>query len=1106
MDLRALVLFLFLIGALGAATRAADAVGAAAAPAKVDPHHARNMAKGLELFKSDVRQLLISKCVDCHGGDKTRGDLDITTRESLLKGGEEGPAIVIGDAKKSYMFRLMSHAEKPFMPQKEPKLPDAALAKVEQWINLGAPYDGPLLDKGKPVAAGPMQVSERDRAFWSFQPLRRVEPPVMKDDDWSRTPVDRFIFEKLKGKSLSPNPQADPRVLIRRAYFDLIGLPPTAEEVEVFVKEWEKESSEFRVQSSELKDSQGEERGIETLKSEIRNPKSEIVSTRNSELGTRNFSRNSYSRLVDRLLASPHHGERWGRHWLDVARFGESHGFEQDYDRPHAYHYRDFVIKALNSDMPFDQFVRWQIAGDEIAPDEPLALMATGFLGAGVFPTQLTEKEFESARYDELDDMTATMGTAMLGMTIGCARCHDHKYDPIPVADYYRLASTFTTTIRSNVELELDSQATRKALEKWEKSHAPIAAQLAAYEKDQLPGRFEAWAKSNPENVLNQPAWLTLDVAAQSHGGATFTKQPDGSLLASGKSPANDKWTFTARTTQTSITAVKLEALAHPSLVKGGPGRASNGNFALSVFKVTAKPVNGEGQAAQVKLVSAKATFEQNKTSLSVAGSIDNDRVSGWAVDPQFGKDHAAVFEFESPVGHEAGTELTFEFEFNNNTHHAIGRPRLSITTRPRPVKIEGDATPQAIVELVAAVKKAGGDVNRIEAKQRAELLAFYRTIDEDWKKLDAKVKASIAAKPKAQKTMVMIAGEGVKPIPHHADGRGFPHFYKETHHLDRGDVTKKREVATQGFLQVATLAGNSSDKWLNAAPQAVKNPKLSYRRTAMANWLTDTQDGAGHLLARVIVNRLWQHHFGRGIVNTPNDFGTQGDRPSHPELLDYLATELISNGWRLKPIHKLIMTSAAYMQTSDFASDKSLADPLNTLVWRQNYRRLEAEAIRDSMLAISQQLDPAMFGPGTLNGSMKRRSIYFFIKRSQLIPIMTLFDMPEPLVSQGSRPATTIAPQALLFMNNAQVRSFATSFAKRIVPAAEKSLDDAVAQAYLIALGRKPNARETADNAAFIRGQMASYDSRKKGNSRELALADFCQVVMCLNEFVYVE
>ncbi|MFB3104994.1 MAG: DUF1549 domain-containing protein, partial [Pseudomonadales bacterium] len=331
------------------------------------------------------------------------------------------------------------------------------------------------------------------------------------------------------------------------------------------------------------------------------------------------------------MLKSSHYGEQWGRHWLDVARFGESHGFEQDYDRPHAYHYRDFVIRALNSDMPFDQFIRWQLAGDEIEPDNPLAMMATGFLGAGVFPTQLTEKEFEPARYDELDDMVNTMGTAMLGLTIGCARCHDHKFDPIPAADYYRLITTFATTIRSNIDLDLTPR-TNEALSKWQDDHGKLAEQLKAFEQNQLGKRFDAWLVKRPKGRIPHPQWIVLDLAeAKSHGGATLTKLDDGSLLASGTNPNFDKYTLVATTSIQGITAIRLEALAHPSMVKNGPGRAGNGNMGLGNFTVTAQPANGEGKPVTIKLVNPKATFQQNTGNLSIAASIDNNPKTGWA-------------------------------------------------------------------------------------------------------------------------------------------------------------------------------------------------------------------------------------------------------------------------------------------------------------------------------------------------------------------------------------------------------------------------------------------------------------------------------------------
>jgi hypothetical protein len=283
-------------------------------------------------------------------------------------------------------------------------------------------------------------------------------------------------------------------------------------------------------------------------------------------------------------------------------------------------------------------------------------------------------------------------------------------------------------------------------------------------------------------------------------------------------------------------------------------------------------------------------------------------------------------------------------------------------------------------------------------------------------------------------------------------------------------------------------------------------NARTSYRRRSLSNWITDTDRGAGHLLARVIVNRVWHLHFGRGLVPTPNDFGVQGETPSHPELLDWLASDFIEHGWKLKRLHKQIITSGVYLQSAGFDADKAKIDSDNKLLWRYAPRRLEAEVIRDSMLAVSGKLDPTMFGAGTLDEGMKRRSIYFFIKRSKLIPMMQLFDQPEPLVSQGDRPATTIAPQALMFMNNPHVRGYAIGLAQRIAPAADESLAAAVRRGYLMAISREPTEQETKDNVAFLEQQIASYEADKKAGARDLALADFCQVLFSLNEFVFVE
>ncbi|SVC75666.1 uncharacterized protein METZ01_LOCUS328520, partial [marine metagenome] len=339
--------------------------------------------------------------------------------------------------------------------------------------------------------------------------------------------------------------------------------------------------------------------------------------------------------IMDELLHSPHFGERWARHWLDVARFAESHGFEQDYDRPHAYHYRDFVIKAFNQDMPFDQFVRWQVAGDEIAPGEPLALMATGFLGAGVFPTQLTEKEFETARYDELDDMVNTTGLSFLALTIGCARCHEHRYDPIETEDYYRLVSTFGHTIRSEIDVALDSTKHEKALENWERERATLVVARDKFEQEELPGRFAEWLLNPPGSLPASSPWSMLDnVESKSLDGATIMSLKDGSLLLSGKNPKDDRWVVTAKVNLPKVTALRIEALTHKSMKHNGPGRANNGNFALSDIRVFAKSDGETGRGEPVKLITPRADHQQNSGNLSIASSIDGDkRKTGWAVD-----------------------------------------------------------------------------------------------------------------------------------------------------------------------------------------------------------------------------------------------------------------------------------------------------------------------------------------------------------------------------------------------------------------------------------------------------------------------------------------
>ena len=414
--------------------------GAAAADPASEPD-----AAGIALFEQTVRPILEQRCFKCHSAqaEKLQGGLHLDSRPGWQQGGDSGPVIVPGKPDESLLVRALRYSddESTQMPP-EGKLPEREIALLTEWVQRGAP------DPRNEVVSGTkkrqLNLAEESK-HWAYQPLSFAAPPRVKNEAWCRTPIDRFVLARLEVKSIAPNGPIERRKLIRRVYFDVLGLPPTPEEVEAFVA-----------------DSAGD----------------------------------AYEKLIDRVLASPHFGERWGRHWLDVARFAESHGFEQDYDRPNAYHYRDFVIRALNEDLPYDTFVRWQLAGDEFAPEDPLAIAATGFLAAGVHATQITANQAEKERYDELDDMTRTVGTTFLGLTLGCARCHDHKFDPLSIKDYYAVASTFTTTVRSDYDVDMAPAAYREALAKHEAAGVPVKAAIEAFERDELPGRFDAWRKS----------------------------------------------------------------------------------------------------------------------------------------------------------------------------------------------------------------------------------------------------------------------------------------------------------------------------------------------------------------------------------------------------------------------------------------------------------------------------------------------------------------------------------------------------------------------------------------------------------------------------------
>lgn len=1048
MRIRLLILGLAMLTyGMGSQVSSARASGEESA-AVVAPDHAARRTHGLTLFKTQVRSILKEHCVSCHGEHEVQGKLDLTTQDGLLKGGERGPAVVIGRGDKSLLTRLVSHQHEPIMPKDAEKLTPAQIALIVEWIDSGAPYDEPLIVRNEETLHWTeRKVAAAAKDFWSFRPLNRSKPPEAIDaQGWGTSPIDRFILAKLDEVNLVPNDKVGKETLVRRVSFDLTGLPPTPDELQEF-----------------LADSRPD----------------------------------AYERLVDRLLANPHYGERWGRRWLDLARFAESHGFEHDYDRTTAFHYRDFVVQALNAGMPYDQFVRWQIAGDEIAPDDRLAMMATGFLAAGVHSTQITKNEVEKHRYDEMDDMLGTIGTSMLGLTIGCARCHDHKFDAIPQADYYRLLSTFTKTIRSEVELDFDPAGYQRARTEFDIERAPFEKAVQDYETKTLPERFIHWQRTESDTVTGT-AWLVpIGIKFQSEGNAIFNPQDDASWLVTGPNPANDRWTITFDTNLKGIRSIRLEALADPSLAQSGPGRAANGNFGLSDFKVVAAPLAGSADTVQgsvpIRLTSAKATFEQN--GLPVAAAIDENPGSSWAVDPEFAKDHAAVFATTESFGFEGGTRVTVTLKFNSNVQHSIGRPRLTISTRSDLPATTGGALGELIRTLIKQPFAELGE------EQKAQVLNWYKTRDPGWKTVDARraEHAGLAPKPRLQK--VLVASEGLPPVTLHTQAEA--EFLNETHFLRRGEPNNKESVASQGFLQVLMANPDAPQLFQSQVPAG---SRTSFQRASLTNWLVDREAGAGNLFARVISNRLWQHHLGRGIVATPSDFGTRGDRPTHPELLDWLARELVRHQWELKPIHRAILTSSVYQQGCDTDEVRASIDRGNERLWHRPRRRLEAEVIRDALLFASDLLDDRMYGPGRLDEGHRRRSLYFMIKRSQLMPAMTVFDAPDGTTPIADRSETTIAPQALLLMNNPLAREASREFAKRLTGQTDTTLDRSVRLGYSIALSRQPTAEELTSSIQFIQRQAESYGRTESVEGTMQAFKDFCQILFCLNEFVYLD
>jgi Protein of unknown function (DUF1553)/Protein of unknown function (DUF1549)/Planctomycete cytochrome C len=964
-------------------------------------------------FVVDVQPILRKTCYSCHSAEEQESGLRLDLKARAFEGGDGGKSIVPGDSTKSRFIAMVAGTDEDsgIMPPEgegTPLTPEQ-VAILRAWIDQGASWPDDV-DGGSAKSN-----------HWSFQPILHPAIPTSKHSAWVKNPIDAFVLRRLEAKEIRPSEEASRATLMRRVYFDLIGLPPTPKQLNAF-----------------LNDS----------------------------------SPDAYQRMVEQALASPHYGERWGRHWLDLARYADSDGYEKDRARPHAWRYRNWVIDALNADLAFDKFSVQQIAGDMLPNATLEQKVASGFHRNTLHNTEGgTDKEED--RVKKTVDRTNTVGAIWLGLTVGCAQCHSHKYDPLTQREYYQLYAFFNDINESDIDAPLpaDGERLRVAKAAFDAGHAKLTAAVKAYEVNKLTAAQAEWEKT----ALNETAlWRTIEpTAATSKHGATLTRQDDASWLVTGTNTTSDVYTIEAVVNADRLTAVRLEVLPDKSLVKEGPGRADNGNFVLTTFRVATA-------SNKIELTGAKADFAQSDW--QVAKAINDDTADGWAISPQFGKRHVAVFETTKPVIIDGAIKLTITLDqtYDRGKTHNIGRFRLSFTSGDLPASLEG--MPANVADAIA---KPTAERTSDEQKQIAD---YFRSVDPELARLN-KIVADHATKApkdsgvKAQ-TVVQIAEARQASIHIRGD------------FLNKGDPVS---VATPSVLPSGTSAEAASS------------------RLEFARWLFEADNP---LTARVTVNRVWQRIFGRGIVNTVDDFGTQGDTPTHPELLDWLASEFQRQGWSLKELHRLIVSSATYQQSAAFRSDLVETDPLNTLLARQQRRRVEAETIRDIALAASGLLDTRLGGPSVRppqpaeysnltyansakwkvspGGDAYRRGMYTFFQRTSPYPMLMTFDSPDSTEVCTQRSLSNTPLQALTLWNDPAFFECAQALGTRVVaeaPASE-SVSDTVREraryAFTLCLSRRPSDDELSDVIALYNAQHkraeANHEAAKQIIGKQLA------------------
>jgi hypothetical protein len=967
-------------------------------------------AAGAEVdFIKEVRPILEARCFECHGEKKQKSNLRLDDRENVFKGGESGKAAVVpGKSSESHLIELVTAVkDDDVMPPKGERLSAKEIGILRGWIDQGAKWPDELARPAKKAT------------HWAFVAPVKPSVPQPKNASWARNEIDRFILARLEKEGLTPSAEADKATLLRRLSLDLIGLPPTIEEVDAF-----------------LFDNRPD----------------------------------AYEKQVERLLKSPHYGERWGRHWLDAARYADSDGFEKDMSR-NVWPYRDYVINALNRDLPYNQFVIDQIAGDEIPNHTQEQAVATGFLRnsmrneeGGIDPEQFRME----AMYDRMD----AVGKSILGLTIQCAQCHNHKFDPITQEEYYKIFAFLNNDHEPMQAVYSPSELMK--LDEIRRGVKEIEAELQHKNADWA----ERMAKWEDEIKDNQPKWTVVQPIVEdiSTGGERYLTNEDGSFLAQGYKPTKHTVKMSVKLETTNITAFRLELLNDPNLPLNGPGRSFKGTCALTEFKVEAADPEDAKKKSFVKWASATADFSNAEAALEpnfddksgkkrvtggVEMAIDGKDETAWGIDAGAGRrnqERKAVFVASTNVSFAKGVNLTFYLAQNhggwNSDEHMnnnLGRFRLAVTDAPNP---KADPVPKRVRDIFEIPRE------KRSPRQVAAVFSYWRTTVADFKEANEKIDALYKEYPEGTTALTLMARE--EP--------------RETHILKRGDFLKPGQKVDAG-----------TPAFLHPLPADAPRTRLTF-----AKWLVDPK---APTTARVIVNRVWMNYFGQGILTTPEDFGTQSEPPTNPELLDWLATELMDRGWSLKTLHRMIVTSSTYRQSSRVTPELYAKDPYDRLLARGPRLRVEGEIVRDIAMAASGLLNekiggpsiyapapaylflpPASYAPFTWTEATGpdryRRAIYTFRRRSTPYPFLQTFDTPNGDASCVRRLRSNTPLQALMTLNETVSMECAQNLAKLALEKGGKTDEERITYAFRRVLSRPPSKEEIADLLGLMERQ----------------------------------